>query len=209
MRPGDPALAFAEPFALARGLASSLSSGGGAAPLVAPAFTLQPVGVTVTEPTAVALTAAASGNPTPTLQWRKGGVNIGGATSSPYNINPSAVADSGSYDCVATNSQGSATSSAAVVTVNAASGFGFTTLSWPAPSGATSQRIYLSTTTDGQSVVGTLTNSPTQQYRDLAAGATNAVITGLPSAGTWYYKTTATNAGGESDQSQEASGTAV
>lgn len=60
---------------------------------------------------------AASGTAPLSYQWRKGGVDIGGATNASYSI-PSAVGgDAGSYDCVVTNGCGSATSAAATLTV--------------------------------------------------------------------------------------------
>jgi hypothetical protein len=147
--------------------------------------------------------------PTRTQTWYVDAVSVGtGATYTP------SVGDVGGTLTVTqteTNVVGgdSETSAGVIIVASGGGGFGFTTDDWVAPTGATSQRIYLSTTSDGQSAVGVLTNSATQQYRDLAAGATNAVVSGLPSSGVWYYKMTASNAGGESDQSQEFEGTAA
>ncbi len=53
-------------------------------------------------------------------QWRKGGINIDGATSRTYLIASSLTDDSGSYDVVITNGEGSATSGPISVTVNPA-----------------------------------------------------------------------------------------
>ena len=86
----------------------------------APAITTQPVSQTVTAGGAVSFTVVASGNPSPTYQWQKGGVVIGGATNATYTIASAVTGDSGSYTVVATNSAGSATSTAATLTVNAA-----------------------------------------------------------------------------------------
>ena len=55
-----------------------------------------------------------------TYQWRRNGVAISGATSSTYSIGSTSASDSGSYTVVVTNSIGSATSSAAALTVTAA-----------------------------------------------------------------------------------------
>jgi hypothetical protein len=55
-----------------------------------------------------------------TYQWRKGGVNIGGATSSSYTINGVVVGDSGTYDVVVNGTCGAVTSNAAILTVNTA-----------------------------------------------------------------------------------------
>ncbi len=86
----------------------------------APVFTTQPTSQTVTAGSSVTFTAAASGSPTPTYQWQKGGVNISGATSASYTIASTVTGDAGSYAVVATNSVGSVTSNTATLTVNAA-----------------------------------------------------------------------------------------
>jgi len=87
---------------------------------VAPVFTTQPVGRTVTEGGYVTFTAAASGLPSPTFQWKKNGSNISGATSASYILSNAAISDAGSYTVVATNSVGAVTSNAANLIVNAA-----------------------------------------------------------------------------------------
>jgi hypothetical protein len=51
-------------------------------------------------------------------QWRKGGVNIVGATSATYAIGAAVEGDEGSYTVVVTNGVGSVTSAAALVSVN-------------------------------------------------------------------------------------------
>jgi PKD repeat protein len=68
----------------------------------------------------VTFSVVANGNPAPTYQWRKGGVNITGATGASYTIAVVALTDAGSYDVVVTNSQGSVTSTGAALTVNPA-----------------------------------------------------------------------------------------
>ena len=84
-----------------------------------PAFTTQPASQTVTTGNAVTFTAAASGTPTPTFQWKKGGVNITGATNASYTIQGATTGDAGSYTVVATNSVSAVTSNIATLTVNA------------------------------------------------------------------------------------------
>ncbi|WP_414661646.1 beta strand repeat-containing protein [Horticoccus sp. 23ND18S-11] len=86
----------------------------------APSFTTHPATQTVTAGANVTFTVAATGSPTPTLQWRKNGVNISGQTGTSLTLSSVAVADGGSYTCVATNSVTSVTSNAATLTVNAA-----------------------------------------------------------------------------------------
>jgi hypothetical protein len=86
---------------------------------VAPSFTTQPTGQTVTAGTSVTLTAAASGSPAPTYQWKKGGTDIAGATGATLAFNSATAYDAGTYTVVATNSAGSVTSNAASLAVNA------------------------------------------------------------------------------------------
>ncbi len=65
-------------------------------------------------------TVAATGTGTVTYQWRKNGTNIQGANTASYTINTVSNIDAANYDVVATGTCGSATSSAAILTVNAA-----------------------------------------------------------------------------------------
>jgi hypothetical protein len=57
-------------------------------------------------------TAVASGVPQPTYQWRKGDVNIGGATANSYTIIGAQPADAGAYSVVIRNALGSLTNEA-------------------------------------------------------------------------------------------------
>ena len=91
-----------------------------AATNTAPVITLQPISQTVTAGTQVTFTANASGTPVPTFQWRKGNVDIPGATNTSYTIANVQAGNAGSYTFVATNSVSSATSNAATLTVNPA-----------------------------------------------------------------------------------------
>jgi hypothetical protein len=83
----------------------------------APAIVSQPMGARVSIGDIVALSAQASGEPAPSLQWRKNGVPVTGATDSRLTIPSATNADAGAYDVVASNPLGSATSDRAVVTV--------------------------------------------------------------------------------------------
>ncbi len=104
---------------------------------VAPVITTQPVSQTAIAGNAVTFTAAASGVPTPTYQWQKGGVAISGATSSSYAISNTASSDAGLYTVVATNSAGFTTSNGATLTINVVPVFTTQPLSLPAFVGAT------------------------------------------------------------------------
>ncbi|MEI7658591.1 MAG: immunoglobulin domain-containing protein [Phycisphaerae bacterium] len=87
---------------------------------VGPSVTTQPSNVSVCASAAASFAVTATGTGTLAYQWRKGGVNISGATSSSYSVASASSGDAGSYDCVVTNACGSVTSSAATLTVNTA-----------------------------------------------------------------------------------------
>jgi hypothetical protein len=93
----------------------------------APTITAQPSNVTVTAGQTAMFTAAATGTPTPTVQWQvstNGGstfTNISGATATSYTFTAATSQSGNQYRAVFTNSAGSATSNGATLTVNAAS----------------------------------------------------------------------------------------
>jgi hypothetical protein len=86
-------------------------------PCVAPVITTNPTTQSVCAGNSVTLTAAATGTSVG-YQWRKNTVAITGATSSSYTILLATASDAGSYDVVVTNLCGTATSTAATLTVN-------------------------------------------------------------------------------------------
>jgi len=86
--------------------------------LAAPTISVQPTSKTTEEGQPTVFSLAASGNPSLTFQWRKGGVAISGATSTSYTISNTQTSDAGTFDCVVTNSQGSVTSDSVTLTVN-------------------------------------------------------------------------------------------
>src|SRR5208337_1563401 len=93
----------------------------------APSVTTQPASQTVTAGQTATFTAAASGNPTPTVQWQvstdSGSTfsDITGATSTTLTLSNTTTAQNGDeYQAVFTNSVGTATTNAATLTVNTA-----------------------------------------------------------------------------------------
>ena len=147
-------------------------------------------------------------NASPSVQWRKGGVNVSGgvftqitdsaaavvkgsyaATLTLTNVAPS---DAGSYDVVITNTGGTTTSAAGTLTVT----FGapvlnalptYTkgtsqTVTWPAVAGATSYTVQRAATSDFASILSSQSvSTPT------------ATFTGLTSGSIYYYRATATD----------------
>ncbi len=90
-----------------------------------PKITLQPANVEATEPNAATFTAAASGNPAPSVQWEvaEDGVHFIGvpsATSDTLVVEPTTVFESGyKFRAKFTNAAGEATTNPATLTVNA------------------------------------------------------------------------------------------
>ncbi len=87
---------------------------------VAPSVTSPRSPVTTCEGTTATFSVSASGTAPLSYQWRKDGNPIGGATLATFSIPAVIAADAGSYDCVVTNGCGSATSSAASLSVDLA-----------------------------------------------------------------------------------------
>lgn len=86
--------------------------------LAAPVITSEPADASVSAGLTATFTVATTGSPLPTYQWRRNGTPIAGATAASYTTPVLAVDDSGAtYSVVATNSQGAATSRAALLTV--------------------------------------------------------------------------------------------
>jgi len=89
----------------------------------APVVTTNPTNVTVTAGATATFNAAATGTPTQTVQWM---VSVGGgaftalagATSTTLSFTTTAAQSGNAYEAVFTNTQGSATSTAATLTVN-------------------------------------------------------------------------------------------
>ena len=82
----------------------------------APGVTTQPASTSTCAGSTVSLTAVFSGTAL-TLQWRKDGTTIPGATSGTLMLAAPTLADAGTYDCVATPNCGSVTTAAVALTV--------------------------------------------------------------------------------------------
>jgi len=84
---------------------------------VAPAITTQPQSLTVNAGATASFTVRCDGLPAPAYQWQKGGPQSPGATAATYTIGTVQSGDAGSYTVVVSNTSGSVTSNAAVLTV--------------------------------------------------------------------------------------------
>jgi len=86
-----------------------------------PQIVTQPAAQTAGVGQTATFSVSATGTPPLSFQWQKNGANIAGATAATYTTPPLARTDSGAaYRCVVSNSFGSATSNAAVLTVTGA-----------------------------------------------------------------------------------------
>ncbi|HYL84191.1 MAG TPA: immunoglobulin domain-containing protein, partial [Candidatus Angelobacter sp.] len=100
---------------------SGLVTGSTNAAAVAPSITAQPTGQTVTAGQTATFSVAATGTAPMTYQWKKNGAAISVANSSSYTTPSTSNSDNGAqFSVVVSNSTGSATSSSATLTVDAA-----------------------------------------------------------------------------------------
>ncbi len=94
-------------------------------PTSSPQVITNPTNQTAVAGTAVTFTAASTGSPSPSVQWQistDGGVtftNLAGATSSTLNFTTTLAQNGNEFRAVFTNSQGTATTTAATLTVTA------------------------------------------------------------------------------------------
>ena len=96
---------------------SVMSSGAALTFLSPPVITIQPASQTVNQGTSVTLAVVANGNPGPTYQWQRYGVDLIAAISSTFTISSAAPGNAGDYRVVVTNTQGIVTSNTATLTV--------------------------------------------------------------------------------------------
>ena len=90
-------------------------------PPVMPSITAQPVSQTVTAGQTATFMVVATGTAPLSYQWQKDGTALSGATSASYTTAATSSSDNGAkFQVVVSNSAGSVTSNAAMLTVNAA-----------------------------------------------------------------------------------------
>jgi large repetitive protein len=155
---------------------------------VAPAFTTQPISQSVAAGGTVYLTAAASGTPAPTYQWKRNGVAYPAWTGPTLTLSGFSSNDQGTYTVVATNSAGSVTSSPATVTVTSGVTSGPISLAWNDNSGNESGfKIE-------RAVAG-------QAYSEIATVGTNVTTftdANVTPSTSYWYRVRATSASGDS-----------
>jgi len=95
--------------------------GGGGGQDRPPTITAHPQSRTVSAGSTASFSVGASGQPLPTYQWRKGGINLAGATGATLTVNNVQPENEGIYDVVVTNPLGSVTSNPATLRIGTAS----------------------------------------------------------------------------------------
>jgi hypothetical protein len=146
-----------------------------------PTITTQPANQTVTAGQTATFTAAATGSPTPTVQWQvstDGGAtfsNVSGATSTTLSFTTASSQNGNRYRAVFTNSAGTAMTTAATLTVNAVP---------PPPSGTVTlqnSNSNLCIDTGGSASFTALIQSPCS-----TSNTQKFTLTAAPVSG-WYY----------------------
>ena len=165
----------------------------GAPSNTAPKITTQPGNQTVTAGQTATFTAAATGSPTPTVQWQvstSGGAfsNVSGATSTTLSFTTASSQNGNQYQAVFTNSAGSATTTAATLTVNS-----------PTPPTITAQPTN-QTVNAGQTATFTAaatgSPTPTVQWQVSTGGGAFSNVSGATSTSTTLSFTTALSQNG-------------
>lgn len=169
---GNQAVTFAANYRLNNVLTpitvSSITLTSGSSGASAPVISTQPQSQTVTAGASVTFSVSASGTAPLTYQWKKGTIDIVGATNSSYAIPATVSGDAGSYFVTVSNGSGSVTSNAASLTVDAAAS---------SPYSVTASSATYSTTG------GQITFNVTMTY---PAGAIPS-ISAKPPGGAWAY----------------------
>src|SRR5437899_167248 len=99
---------------------SGLASSSTGSVTTAPSVTSQPGSQSVTAGQTAIFSVSATGTAPLSYQWKKNGIAVSGASSSAYTTPATSTSDSGAqFTVIVSNSAGSVTSSAAVLTVNA------------------------------------------------------------------------------------------
>lgn len=157
-----------------------------------PSFTTQPSNQSGYVGGSVSFSAAATGG-TVTYQWRKNGANISGATSATLTLNNLSAGDAGNYTLVASNADGTTSSSVATLTVNAATKPEF------AQHPSSKNAVFGGSVTFSASAAGS--PAPTYQWLrngSTISGATSSSLTlnNLSAADAGTYSVVATNSAG-------------
>ena len=155
----------------------------------APSITSQPLPVTADQGGSASFTVSAAGSATLTYQWFKNGTPISAATSTTLSLTNLKASDAASYTLVVANQIGTATSSAAILTV----------LATPVVTSPSTASGYVGVAfqyvlTAGNGITGA---SASGLPSGLAVNSSSGAITGMPTvAGTFPVNLTVSDAAG-------------
>lgn len=166
--------------------------------LIAPSILAQPAplqSLVAGSPASFSVTVA--GSPTPSVQWKKDGTTISGATNATLSLSSVTTSDAGSYVAVATNTTGSISSAAAVLSVTVP------TVGSSAPKIATQPVSQTVAAGAAVSFVVAASGSPDPMYQwrkngtDITgATSTTLALNSVSTADAATYTVVATNTGG-------------
>ncbi len=151
-------------------------------PNTAPAITTQPISTAANVGATATFTAAASGIPTPTVQWQvstNGGTTftpVAGATSTTLSFTVAASQNGNLFEAVFTNSVSSATTTAATLTVNSAPAITTNPSNVTVTAGANATFTAAATGTPTPTVQWQVSTNGGTTFTNLA-GATSATLT--------------------------------
>jgi len=150
---------------------------------VAPSITAQPASQTVTAGQTAPFSVAATGTAPLSYQWSKNGTAISGATASSYTTQATSTSDNGAqFTAVVSNTAGRVTSSAATLTVTAASGGSLTIANTSLAGGQVGQLYSVTLQAAGGTPSYSWSITSGQLPAGLALGAASGQISGTPSA---------------------------
>jgi hypothetical protein len=175
---------------------------------IAPTITESPSNQTVVTGNTATFTAAATGDPTPTVQWQvstNGGSSwsdISGATNTTYSFTAASGDNGNQYRAVFTNSAGSATSGAATLTVNYAPSVTQNPSSSTVNSGATASFTAAATGNPTPTVQWQVSTNGGTSWNDIS-GATNTTLSFTAASGDNgnQYRAVFTNTAGSATSS--------
>jgi hypothetical protein len=142
----------------------------GVQPPAAPVVTTSPISQSVQSGTPVTFTAAATGSPTPTVQWMSEAPGattysaVSGATGLSYTLSPAFAQSGTKFEAVFTNTLGSATTNAATLTVTPGLSLALSPSSLAfgsVPDGVTETHTFTVTNTGSAAVTVTASAPPT------------------------------------------------
>jgi hypothetical protein len=173
--------------------------------VTAPVITANPTNQTINAGQVVTFTAAATGTPTPTVQWQQSTgagnpfTNISRATSTTYSFTPTVAQSGYQYQAVFTNSAGSATTTAATLIVNPAPAAPVAVNETATTGAVTPVSIDLSVGATGSPISAAIVSGPVHGTINVISGTKITYTPSICFTGTDTFTFTLANASGTSN----------